>query len=60
MCWQCEQIDREIEYYRGLFARIADQRSVRSLDILIARLEAEKRALHVVEFKSAAKKAPSR
>jgi hypothetical protein len=43
-----------------LFARIADQRSVRSLDILIARLEAEKRALHVVEFKSAAKKAPSR
>jgi hypothetical protein len=52
MCWQCEQIDREIEHYRGLFARITDQRSAKGLEILIAKLEAEKNALHVVEFKS--------
>jgi hypothetical protein len=51
MCWKCEQIDKEIGRYRDLSACINDQGSVKSLDILIERLEAEKAALHVVEFK---------
>ena len=55
MCWQCEQIDKEIERYYRLSARITDERSVKSLDILIANLEDKKRNLHIVEFKSPAK-----
>ncbi len=60
MCWKCEQIDKQIDHYHGLFARITDQGSVKSLDILIAQLEAKKTALHATELESAAKTAPPR
>jgi hypothetical protein len=53
MCWKCEQIDKEIGHYQGLSARASDERSVKSLDILIAKLEAEKQTLHIVELKMA-------
>ena len=43
MCWKCQEIDKEIGHYRGLSARTQDEGSVKSLDILIARLEAEKK-----------------
>jgi hypothetical protein len=58
MCWKCEQIDRHIEHYRGLSARITNEGSAQSLDILIAKLEARKNELHIVEFNSPAKTAP--
>jgi len=51
MCWKCEQIDRQIEHYRGLSGRITDERSAKSLDILISNLEDRKSELHIVEFK---------
>lgn len=60
MCWHCEQIDKEITHYRGLLRRITEQQSVKSVDILIATLEAEKRALHTLEFWHFAKTAPPR
>jgi hypothetical protein len=47
MCWQCGQIDKEIDYYRGLCARAGGEESLRSLKILIDRLEAEKARLHI-------------
>ncbi|MGA7072347.1 hypothetical protein [Bradyrhizobium sp.] len=60
MCWKCDQIDKEIEHYRGLSVRVTDEGSVKSLDILIAQLEAEKEALHIVKFKPSTKTAPPR
>jgi hypothetical protein len=53
MCWKCEQIDKEIGHYRGLSTRITDERSAKGLDILIAKLEAEKVTIHTVELKTA-------
>lgn len=55
MCWQCEQIDQEIRHYEGLYTRVTDEWSIKSLDILIAKLKDEKRALHVVEFRRPSK-----
>ena len=60
MCWYCEQIDRKIEDYRGLSARITDAQSLKSLDILIAALQAEKSRLHVQELNEPANTAPPR
>ena len=60
MCWQCEEIDKEIGHYQGLSTRTADERSVKSLDILIAKLEAAKNALHFAELKNPTKAAPPR
>jgi hypothetical protein len=59
MCWKCEQIDKEISHYEGLSAQVAEERSVKSLDILITRLKEEKTALHV-ELEPPAKKGPPR
>lgn len=55
MCWQCEVFDREIGHYRTLSARTNDEQTLKSLNILIDKLEAEKARLHVVEFKRPAK-----
>jgi hypothetical protein len=60
MCWKCEQIDKQIDHYRGLCDRVADQGSVRSLEILIGKLEADKTGLHIVEFSPPSKTAPGR
>jgi len=58
MCWKCEQINKQIEHYQGLFARISDERSAKGLNILIAQLGAEKKALHITEFESSTKTTP--
>jgi hypothetical protein len=60
MCWKCQEIDREIGHYQGLSARTSDERSVKSLDILIAKLEGEKKELHADELDIHAKTAPPR
>lgn len=60
MCWQCQQIDREINHYGGLSVRITERASAKSLDILIANLEAEKRQLHAAESTRSADTAPPR
>jgi hypothetical protein len=60
MCWKCREIDKEIEHYRGLSARVSDERSVKSLDILIAKLEDEKKERHIAELDIDAKTAPPR
>jgi hypothetical protein len=48
MCWKCEEIDRTIRHYHDLGCRITDEGSLKSLEILIARLEADKNALHPI------------
>lgn len=58
MCWKCEQIDKQIDHYRGLSDRVADQGSIRSLEILIGKLEADKTGFHIVEFSPAPKTSP--
>jgi hypothetical protein len=60
MCWKCEQIDKEIGHYRSLSARVTDERSVKSLDILIAKLEAEKNEVHIAELDTIPKATPPR
>lgn len=60
MCWKCEEIDKEIGHYQGLSARTNDGGSVKSLDILIARLEAKKKEVHIAELDTPAKTAPPR
>ena len=60
MCWKCEQIDKEVGHYRSLSARVTDERSVKSLDILITKLEAEKKVVHISELDTVAKTAPPR
>lgn len=60
MCWKCQEIDREIGHYQGLSARTSDEGSVRSLDILIAKLETVKIELHADEIDGLPKTAPPR
>jgi hypothetical protein len=60
MCWKCQEIDKEIGHYRGLSARTTDEGSVKSLNILIAKLEGEKKELHIAERDMDAKTAPPR
>jgi hypothetical protein len=60
MCWKCEQIDKEVRHYRGLSAQVTDERSVKSLDILIAKLEAEKKEVHIAELDAVPKATPPR
>jgi len=55
MCWQCELVDKEIGHYRALSARTNDEQTLKSLDILIDKLEAEKAKLHIIEFKRPAR-----
>jgi hypothetical protein len=47
MCWLCTEIDREIDHYRCLFSRVADEGSIKSLHILIDKLKAEKIRVHI-------------
>jgi hypothetical protein len=60
MCWKCVQIDKEMEHYRGLSTRVSDERSVKCLDILIEKLEGEKKELHIADLDKPAKTAPPR
>lgn len=46
MCYECQGIDRTIGHYQQLGRLTTDRRTLDSIDILIARLEADKNALH--------------
>ena len=46
MCEKCDEIDKKIERYRRIQARIGDQAFVDRAKDLISELEAEKAALH--------------
>jgi hypothetical protein len=46
MCWKCAEIDKVIFHYRTLIGRITDRLSLAGLDILIEKLEDEKKSLH--------------
>ena len=46
MCDKCDEIDKTIERYRGIKARISDQALVGRAKELIAELEADKAAMH--------------
>jgi len=60
MCWKCQEIDKEMAHYQGLLARTTDEGSVKSLNILIAKLEGEKNELHIAERDIDAKTTPPR
>ena len=60
MCWKCQEIDKEIAHYQDLSAQVTDERSVKSLDILIAKLEAEKNEVHIAELDTIPKATPPR
>ena len=47
MCWRCAEIDKEIDHYRCLCARVADQGNIKSLHILIEELKVEKARVHI-------------
>jgi hypothetical protein len=46
MCARCETINVTLTHYRELASFIMDRPTLDSIDILTARLEAEKKALH--------------
>lgn len=46
MCWQCDQLDKIILYYRALSSRVTDPQSRDGLALLIERLGAEKNSYH--------------
>jgi hypothetical protein len=46
MCDKCKSIDQEIERYRGLGCRVADPRSLKGINILIEKMERQKKELH--------------
>jgi hypothetical protein len=46
MCEQCVESDGKIEHYKNLSSLVTDQRTLDGIKKLIARLEAEKKALH--------------
>jgi hypothetical protein len=46
MCEKCVELDKKIEHYRQLSRWITDQQTIESLGLFIAKLRAEKAALH--------------
>jgi len=46
MCWKCQEIDNVIARYRMLIARVTDQQTLEGLELLIEKLEAEKKRMH--------------
>jgi hypothetical protein len=46
MCDKCRELDDRIEHYRRLAASINDKLTVDRIEELVARLDAEKAALH--------------
>lgn len=49
MCSKCDQIDSRIARYKQLMTGIIDQQVQDAADRMVARLEAEKQALHPKE-----------
>ena len=46
MCDECAKLDKKIDHYRTLMARVTDQLTNEGLEKLIEQLKAEKAALH--------------
>jgi hypothetical protein len=46
MCEQCVELDKKIEHYRGLIARIADPLTNERVEKLIEEMQTQKSALH--------------
>lgn len=46
MCEQCKSIDSKIAHYRELAKQITDPQSLKGIDLLTEKMEAEKRTLH--------------
>jgi hypothetical protein len=46
MCWKCEEVEQSIEHFRRLRKQASSNQSLKGLDILIAKLDAEKREFH--------------
>jgi hypothetical protein len=46
MCHKCVEIDEQIVRFRDLARSVHDPKTLKSIDILIADLEARKEALH--------------
>lgn len=49
MCSKCDQINATMVRYRHLKVHVNDQQTTQALDVLLAKLEAEKQALHPKE-----------
>lgn len=48
ICEKCIEIDGRIEHYQNLSFLVTDQRTLDAIKLLMARMEAEKQALHPV------------
>ena len=46
MCEKCAEIDKNIERYKRLKSQVLDRQATEAADRLMAKLEAEKAALH--------------
>jgi hypothetical protein len=46
MCEKCGEIDGKISHYMWIKSRLVDPKTLKAIDDLIAKLEAEKRVLH--------------
>jgi hypothetical protein len=46
MCDKCVELDKKIEHYRSLIARVTDQLTTEGLKNLIDGMQAQKAALH--------------
>jgi hypothetical protein len=46
MCDKCAELDKKIEHYRSLIARVTDQKTTDGLRNLIEGMQAQKAALH--------------
>jgi hypothetical protein len=46
MCEKCETIDKRIGHYREMATHLTDTQTLDGIGILIAKLEADKKALH--------------
>jgi len=46
MCEKCKELDEKIAHYRKMAAQITDEQTLKVIDLMIKRFEAEKVALH--------------
>jgi len=49
MCDQCNQLDKRIAHYREMALHVLDKQILEGIGLLIAKFEADKRALHPEE-----------
>ena len=49
MCDQCNRLDKRIAHYREMALNVFDKQTLEGISVLIAKLEADKKALHPEE-----------